>query len=195
MLLLGAGASITSGIPAAGKTVEKVARWAWCKENGRHPDDFTIRRSDYWPWFTAQPWYKPDLSSADLYPEAIDNLLGVKSDRREFFEKLINPPEVLPLRGYVALTQILHQGWMSDMELDPVARDGEFTFRRTITGNLWSQLDDLIDLLALVNFQFRLKAKVSRTVNAYNAIAIKETGERLQFKGDDFSQTDIKRAV
>lgn len=113
VLLLGAGASITSGIPAAGKTVEKVARWAWCKENGRHPDDFTIRRSDYWPWLTAQPWYKPDLSPADLYPDAIDNLLGVKSDRREFFEKLINPPEVPPSRGYVALTQILHQGWIS----------------------------------------------------------------------------------
>lgn len=113
VLLLGAGASITSGIPAAGKTVEKVARWAWCKENGRNPDDFTIRRSDYWPWLTAQPWYKPELSPADLYPDAIDNLLGVKSDRREFFEKLINPPEVPPSRGYVALTQILHQGWIS----------------------------------------------------------------------------------
>ncbi|MCS0495589.1 SIR2 family protein [Ancylobacter sp. MQZ15Z-1] len=113
VLLLGAGASITSGIPAAAKTVEKVARWAWCKENGRHPDDFTIRRSDYWPWLTAQPWYRPELSPADLYPDAIDNLLGVKSDRREFFEKLINPPEVPPSRGYVALTQILHQGWIS----------------------------------------------------------------------------------
>lgn len=113
VLLLGAGASITSGVPAAGKTVEKVARWAWCKENGRHPDDFTIRRSDYWPWLTAQPWYRPDLSPADLYPDAIDNLLGVKSDRREFFEKLISPPEVPPSRGYVALTQILHQGWIS----------------------------------------------------------------------------------
>lgn len=113
VLLLGAGGSITSGIPAAGKTVEKVARWAWCKENGRHPDDFTIRRSDYWPWLTTQPWYKPDLSPADLYPDAIDNLLGVKSDRREFFEKLINPPEIPPSRGYVALTQILHQGWIS----------------------------------------------------------------------------------
>lgn len=113
VLLLGAGASITSGIPAAGKTVEKAARWAWCKENGRNPDDFTIRRSDYWPWLTAQPWYKPELSPADLYPDAIDNLLGVKSDRREFFEKLINPPEVPPSRGYVALTQILHQGWIS----------------------------------------------------------------------------------
>jgi NAD-dependent SIR2 family protein deacetylase len=113
VLLLGAGASVTSGIPAAGKTVEKVARWAWCKEHGRYLGDMSIRRSDYWPWLTAQAWYKPDLSLADLYPDAIDNLLGVKSDRREFFEQLINPPDIPPSRGYAALTQILHQGWIS----------------------------------------------------------------------------------
>lgn len=113
VLLLGAGASITSGIPAAGTTVGQVARWAWCKENGRHPDDSTVRRSDYWPWVTAQPWFRQDVSPAELYPDAIDNLLGVKSDRREFFERLINPPGVPPSRGYTALTQILHQGWIS----------------------------------------------------------------------------------
>lgn len=113
VLLLGAGASITSGIPAADKTVERVARWAWCKEHGRHPEDMSIRRSDYWPWLTSQSWYRPSLSLADLYPDAIDNLLGVKRDRRAFFEQLINPPDVPPSRGYVALTQILHQGWIS----------------------------------------------------------------------------------
>jgi len=113
VLLLGAGASITSGVPIAANTVERVARWAWCKENGRHPSDMSIRRSDYWPWVTAQSWYKADVALADLYPHAIDNLLGVKSDRREFFEQLINPPEIPPSRGYVALTQILHQGWIS----------------------------------------------------------------------------------
>ncbi len=73
----------------------------------------SIRRSDYWPWLTAKPWYKPNVGPGDLYPDAIDNLLGVKSDRREFFEQLINPPEIPPSRGYVALTQILHQGWIS----------------------------------------------------------------------------------
>jgi hypothetical protein len=112
VLLLGAGASITSGIPSAAATVEKAARWAWCKENGRHPDDFAIRRSDYWPWFTAQHWYRSDAALAELYPDAIDNLLAVKSDRRQFFEKLINPG-VPPSKGYEALTHILHQGWIS----------------------------------------------------------------------------------
>src|SRR5579863_8024756 len=69
VLLLGAGASITSGIPAAGKTVERAARWAWCKEHGRHLEDMSIRRSDYWPWLTSQAWYKPVLLPADLYPD------------------------------------------------------------------------------------------------------------------------------
>lgn len=112
VLLLGAGASIRSGIPAAGKTVERIARWAWCKENGRHPEDYTIRRSDYWPWLTAQPWFRSDADPADLYPEAVERLLGVKRDRREFFEKLINP-DVPPSEGYVALTQVLAHGWIS----------------------------------------------------------------------------------
>lgn len=113
ILLLGAGASVTSGIPVAEKTVEKVARWAWCKENGRHPEDFSVRRSDYWPWLTAQPWFRPDLPVADFYPDAIDNLLGVKSDRRAFFEELINPKGIPPSRGYEALADILSNGWIS----------------------------------------------------------------------------------
>lgn len=112
VLLIGAGASVTSGIPAAGKTVEKAARWAWCQDQGRHPEDFTIRRSDYWPWVTSQPWFRADLSQADLYPDAIDNLLGVKSDRRQFFEDLIKP-KIPPSRGYRALAKILQQGWIS----------------------------------------------------------------------------------
>lgn len=113
VLLIGAGASVTSGIPAAGATVERVARWAWCKENGRHPDDITIRRSDYWPWLSGRKWFQSDVPLAELYPAAIDDLLGVKTDRREFFEKLINPVNVPPSRGYGALTQVLHQGWIS----------------------------------------------------------------------------------
>src|ERR1700728_88943 len=72
VLLLGAGASITSGIPAAGATVERVARWAWCKENSRSHDDFTIRRSDYWPWVSSLHWFRTDVPLADLYPAAID---------------------------------------------------------------------------------------------------------------------------
>lgn len=61
-----------------------------------------------------------------------------------------------------------------DAELEEGPAPDQSVVHRTITGNLWTQLDTLIDLLALVNFQFRLKAEVSRTVNAYDAIAVKE---------------------
>jgi hypothetical protein len=71
ILLLGAGASITSGIPAAGTTVEKVARWAWCKENGRHPDDFTIRRSDYGLGSAACPGSVRTLPSLTSIPKPL----------------------------------------------------------------------------------------------------------------------------
>lgn len=112
VLLLGAGCSIRSGIPDAARTVEQAAKWAWCKEHGRHVDDSSVRRSDYWPWLNAQPWFRPDVSLANLYPTAIDNLLGVKRDRREFFEQLIHPL-VPPSTGYTALAEILHRGWIS----------------------------------------------------------------------------------
>jgi hypothetical protein len=113
VVLLGAGASVASGIPPADKTVERLARWAWCKNHGRHVDDPAIRRSDYWPWLTAHPWFQSGAPLADIYPQAVDNLLGVKSDRREFFECLINPPGIPPSRGYTALAQLLHGGWIS----------------------------------------------------------------------------------
>jgi hypothetical protein len=138
VLLLGAGASITSGIPAAGKTVERVARWAWCKENGRHPGDMSIRRSDYWPWLAAQPWYKPNVAHGDLYPEAIDNLLGVKSDRREFLEQLINPPDVPPSRGYVGLTQV--HLWALDLFRVTAARTRVFNACSSIFWPSWKSM-------------------------------------------------------
>jgi hypothetical protein len=46
VLLIGAGGSVTSGIPAAAVTAEKAARWAWCREAGRSPDDIRIQRSE-----------------------------------------------------------------------------------------------------------------------------------------------------
>lgn len=111
-LLLGAGASVTSGIPAAGETVEKAARWAWCQENGRSPEDIRVMRSDYWPWLSKQTWFSVAQSLAEQYPVVIRKLLGVKKTRRKFFEKLISPG-VSPNDGYRSLAKILNEGWVS----------------------------------------------------------------------------------
>lgn len=113
ILLLGAGASVTSGIPTAATAVEQIAKWAWCKQHGRSDDDPTVRRSDWWPWLTTQPWYRSDIAAADSYPQVVDRLLGVKSDRRNFFRRLVSPIDVPPSAGYLALADILHNRWIS----------------------------------------------------------------------------------
>ena len=112
ILLLGAGASISSGIPAAGEAVERIAKWRWCLDNDRLPQDPSVRRADYWPWLTRQHWFSEDVKLAELYPDAVKHLLNVANDRRVFFEDMIHPP-VHPNRGYVGLVNILHQGWIT----------------------------------------------------------------------------------
>lgn len=112
VLLLGAGASVTSGIPAAELTVEKAARWAWCEEEARSPEDIRIQRSDYFPWLCRKPWFVPGRSLAEQYPIAIKKLLGVATTRRDFFEKLI-APNIPPNVGYRSLVRILNEGWIS----------------------------------------------------------------------------------
>jgi len=111
-LLLGAGASVTSGIPAAEETAERAARWAWCQEHGRAPEDIRVLRSDYWPWLCQQPWFSEGRSLAEQYPAIIGKLLGVKKARRDFFERLISPG-IQPSIGYRSLARILNEGWIS----------------------------------------------------------------------------------
>jgi hypothetical protein len=70
------------------------------------------RRSDYWPWLTQKSWFRDDKSLEDQYPRVIDELLGIKGDRREFFERRISPA-IPPSRGYRSLVRVLSQGWVS----------------------------------------------------------------------------------
>lgn len=109
ILLIGAGASISSGIPAAGAAVEQIDRWRWCLNNNRSHKDPSVRPADYRPWLNTLPWYADTIALADLYPVAVRNLLNVAGDRRAFFEDMINP-HVQPNVGYRALANILHVG-------------------------------------------------------------------------------------
>lgn len=111
ILLIGAGASVSSGIPAAGPAVEQMARWRWCLDNARSPHDLSVRPADYRPWLTTLPWFSEQVPMADLYPIAVRHLLNVAGDRRDFFEHMIDPA-VPPNRGYQALSNILHAGWI-----------------------------------------------------------------------------------
>lgn len=112
MLLLGAGASKKSGVPDARDAVNRAAKWAWCKNNGRSLNDLSVVSADWQPWLQSQSWFRAGIGLADQYATAIDNLLGITEDRREFLEDLIRPG-VPPGEGYEALARIMANGWVS----------------------------------------------------------------------------------
>ncbi|MCE7061942.1 SIR2 family protein [Dyadobacter sp. CY343] len=110
VFLLGAGASVTAGIPLAGEVVSKAAKWAYARENGKNSDDPRITRSDWYPWLEqTQNWFRKDVPLADLFPYAVENLLKPQKARKEFWVKILNP-DVRPSIGYLRLVELMHLG-------------------------------------------------------------------------------------
>ena len=106
IFLLGAGASLSSGIPLAGEMVEKIARWGYCRENGRSPEDTRIRRSDWYPWLENQSWYRKDQKQADNYPAAVEKILRPRQIRKDFFLDLLDT-QLQPSSGYEHVTALM----------------------------------------------------------------------------------------
>jgi NAD-dependent SIR2 family protein deacetylase len=109
VLLLGAGASVKSGVPLAGQMVERAARWAYANAHGRSPDDPRLLRSDWMPWLEEQAWYKKEAPPYDNYPAAVENLLQPRQARADFFRQLLMTG-IAPSPGYEALAEFMAQG-------------------------------------------------------------------------------------
>jgi SIR2-like domain/Putative ATP-dependent DNA helicase recG C-terminal len=109
VLLLGAGASVRSGIPAAAGVVERAARWAYAHEHGRSEDDPRLQRSDWLPWLQQHLWFDRDAKLVENYPAVVQHLLQPRHARAEFFRKLLSPG-IEPSAGYDKLAEFLHQG-------------------------------------------------------------------------------------
>lgn len=106
ILLLGAGASVKSGIPATGPFVERAAAWVYAKRKQISFEDVRIRRSDWLPFLESQHWYNPAKSPSDNYPNVFKYLLTPREIRREFY-RLILKPKVDPSVGYKALNELV----------------------------------------------------------------------------------------
>ena len=116
IFLLGAGASVTSGIPLADEMVEKIVKWGyriakWGPGIGdaSFVDGPYIPPSDWLRWLQNQPWYRECLSMADHYPHAVDNILRPRQTRKDFFQELINP-QVPPSSGYKQMAELMARG-------------------------------------------------------------------------------------
>ena len=106
IFLLGAGASVKSGIPLAHDMVEKIAKWGYCLENGSSPDDPLTLRSDWHPWLKQQPWYRDDLDLVASYPDAVDNILQPQNIRNQFFREILSP-QVPVSSGYQRMAELM----------------------------------------------------------------------------------------
>lgn len=108
IFLLGAGASVTSGIPLAGDIVSKASKWAYARQNGKDPDDPRITRSDWFPWLRdTQAWFREDVSMGELFPHAVENLLQPQKARKQFWVKILNPDMRVSI-GYLRLAELMH---------------------------------------------------------------------------------------
>ncbi|MGA7256311.1 MAG: SIR2 family protein [Terracidiphilus sp.] len=107
VLLLGAGASVRSGIPGAAGVVERAARWAYAHQHGRSEEDPRLQRSDWLPWLEQQSWFDQNMALVDNYPSVVQNLLQPRHSRAEFFRKLLSPG-IEPSPGYDKLAEFLH---------------------------------------------------------------------------------------
>lgn len=125
IVLLGGGASVRSGIPSSAELVERIARWAYCRSHARHPNDPTVKRSDWLPWLHKQSWYRRSASPTTNFAEAFDRLLQPREARIEFLRG-ISKPGVPASIGYQRFADLLAAGAMRTVLLalfDPVLAD------------------------------------------------------------------------
>lgn len=106
IFLLGASASLSSGIPLAGELAEKIARWGYCLDNGLDPKDPRPRRSNWYPWLRGQKWYREDWELVAQYPAAVDNILQPRQTRKDFFLDLLET-QVEPGSGYKLMAELM----------------------------------------------------------------------------------------
>lgn len=106
IFLLGAGASVKSGIPLAHDMVEKIAKWGYCLDNGLNPEDPRVRRSDWYPWLKMQKWYHENREQADNYPDAVEDILQPRQTRKDFFLQMLNT-QVEPSSGYEHIAELM----------------------------------------------------------------------------------------
>lgn len=106
---------------------------------------------------------KPDGN--EFHPTVAGNLLFFKS------EPTASPGAHVRLRA-AGPERWLRQCFGDEVDITPEGDDA--VYEVDIRGNLWSQLDQLTEILSLVNRQFRLKQEVSRQARSYSPLALKE---------------------
>ena len=108
-MLLGAGASVKSGIPLATDMAHQALRWAMALSKNQLPEDPRIRESDVRLFMESQSWFDGTLSVEDLYQNAMRLLNTPRELRRTFLmDVLHNVPN--SSKGYFSLANLAKRG-------------------------------------------------------------------------------------
>lgn len=107
VILLGAGASATSGVPLVRQLVDLIGRHAYCWKHRRDPADPILVRSDWFPWVRAFEWYENSYELQELYARHIQHLLVPRERRRQFFQQHVLVSPEAASSGYRALASLV----------------------------------------------------------------------------------------
>ena len=106
VFLLGAGASVKSGIPGSADMVRVALRWLVAGQRNLHPDDRRITQSDIQEFLAQQEWYRPGVNLAEFFPTVIALLDQPREMRRKFLLQMISQGTD-PSQGYLDLAALM----------------------------------------------------------------------------------------
>ena len=110
-ILLGAGASFSSGVPLADEAVKRIARRVFSERilAGKVVPE-QVKTSEWRAWLNQQPWFVNDESRlAENFPLAAKHLLQPQSYRQAVLLDLIRPTEGIGT-GYRELAELVLRG-------------------------------------------------------------------------------------
>lgn len=114
VLLLGAGASFSSGVPTAHQSVQRLAKrvYADVELGGAVPPE-RVRLTEWQGWLQNQPWYvKSEDRLAENFPLVVKHLLQPAEYRKQMLLDLIQPVNGIG-RGYQRLAELAVKGLVS----------------------------------------------------------------------------------
>jgi len=111
ILLLGAGASFSSGVPLAAESVRRMARRVFAeKVKGGSIVPEQVKLSEWQPWLHAQPWFiKGDDRLAENFPLVVQHLLQPREYRARILRDLFKPTNGIG-SGYKHVAELVMKG-------------------------------------------------------------------------------------
>ncbi|HEY1932564.1 MAG TPA: SIR2 family protein [Acetobacteraceae bacterium] len=109
-VLLGAGASFSSGVPLADESVKRIARRYYAERVDGKALPEQVKTSEWLAWLADQPWFIRDPGRlSENFPLAVKHLLTPQAYRQRVLLDLIAPDGEIGL-GYRHLSELVLRG-------------------------------------------------------------------------------------